>query len=70
MGLLHRKTRLGQVVKAVGSAQLPAAVGSALADIRPPKAVTSGLTAVVALTAGSAGVSALRRRSEESRSNQ
>ena len=71
MGLLHRRTRVDQVLKAVGDAsQLPSAVGSALADIRPPKAVTSGLAAAAVLTASSAGVSAMRRRAEGSRRDQ
>jgi hypothetical protein len=66
MGLLQRRTRLGQVVKTVGDTQLPSAVASALSDVRvrPPKAVASGLAAAVAVTAGSAAVSALRRRDE------
>jgi hypothetical protein len=64
MGLLQRKTRLGTLIETVGGAQLPAAVGSALANVRPPKAVKSGLTAAVALTAGSAAVSAMRKRGE------
>jgi hypothetical protein len=64
MGLLQRRTRLGQVVKTIGDAQLPSAVTSALGEVRgrPPKAVASGLAAAVAVTAGSAAVSALRRR--------
>jgi hypothetical protein len=69
MGLLQRRTKLGKLVKDAGDAHLPAALGSALSGVRvrPPKAVTSGLGAVAALTAGSAAISALRRRSEESR---
>jgi hypothetical protein len=70
MGLLQRRTRIDQVLKAVGGSQLPSAVRSALADIRPPKAVTSGLAAAAVVTAGSAGVSAMRRRAEESRRDQ
>ena len=67
MGLLQRRTKLGQIVKDVSDSQLPAALASALSGIRvrPPKAVTSGATALAALTAGSAAVSALRRRSEQ-----
>ena len=64
MGLLQRKTKLGALMETVGAAQLPAVVGSALSGVRPPKAVKSGLTAAVALTAGSAALSALRKRSE------
>ena len=63
MGLLQRKTRLGALIETVGAAQLPAAVGSALSGVRPRMAVKSGRTAAVALTAGSAAVSALRKRS-------
>lgn len=70
MGLLHRRTRVDQLRKAVGASQLPSAVGSALAGIRPPKAVTSGLAAAAALTASSAGISAMRRRAEASRRDQ
>ena len=66
MGLLHRRTMLGQVLKDVSDSQLPAALGSALSRIhvRPPKAVASGVTALAVMTAGSAAVSALRRRTE------
>ncbi len=64
MGLLQRKTKLGALMETVGAAQLPAVVGSALSGVRPPKAVKSGLTAAVVLTAGSAALSALRKRSE------
>jgi ribose/xylose/arabinose/galactoside ABC-type transport system permease subunit len=66
MGLLQRRTRFGQVIKDVGDGQLPDAVKSALTGVPvpPPKAITSGVTAVVAVTAGSAAVSALRRRGQ------
>ena len=70
MGLLHRRTRADQLLKAVGASQMPSAVGSALAGVRPPKAVASGLAAVAALTASSAGISAIRRRAEASRRDQ
>jgi len=70
MGLLHRETRAEKVLKAVGASQLPSAIGSALAGIRPPKAVTSGLAAAAVVTASSAGVSAVRRRAERSRRDQ
>ena len=64
MRLRKRRNRLEQLLKDAGDA--PATLGSALADarVRPPKAVASGLAAVLAVTAGSAGVSALRRRGE------
>ena len=70
MGLLQRRTRVDRVLKAVGGSQLPSAVGSALTGMRPPKVVTSGLAAAAVVTAGSAGVSAMRRRAEESRRDQ
>jgi hypothetical protein len=70
MGILHRRTRVDQVLKAVGASQLPSAVGSALSGIRPSRAVASGLAAAAALTASSAGVSAIRRRAEGSRRDQ
>ena len=67
MGLLQRRTRLGKLVKAAGGVQVPPDVSSALSRARPPKAVASGLSAVVALTAASAGVSAMRRRGDDDR---
>jgi hypothetical protein len=65
---LRRRTRLERVVKAARDA-LPSGVGSALNDIHPPKAVKSGVTAVVAATAASAAISAVRRRNEGTRSD-
>jgi hypothetical protein len=67
---LRRRTRFEKVVKTARDAKFPAGVGSAVSDIRPPKAVKSGATAVVAATATSAAISALRRRLEEGRSDQ
>ena len=67
--LLHRRNGLRRKVKLVGDPQLPATIKSSVATVRPPKAVTSALAAVgglIGLTAGSAAVSARRRRSEES----
>jgi hypothetical protein len=64
MGLLQRRTKLGQAVKAIGDVKVPPQVGAALSRARPPKAVTSGVSALAALTAASAGVSAMRRRSD------
>jgi len=61
---LRRRTRLEQVMKAARGIQLPS-----LSDIHPPKAVKSGATAVVAATAASAAISAMRRRIEETRSD-
>jgi hypothetical protein len=67
---LRRRTRFEKAVKAARDAKLPARVGSAVSDWHPPKAVKSGATAVVAATATSAVISALRRRLEEGRSDQ
>ena len=67
MRLLRRRSRFEQVVKVAGDAKLPSGVGS-LADIHAPKAVKSGAT-VVAATASSAAISALRRRVEDSSSD-
>jgi hypothetical protein len=61
---LRRRTRLERAVKAARDAQLPSGVRSALADVHPPKGVKSGATAVVAATAASAVISALRRRND------
>jgi hypothetical protein len=61
---LRRRTRFERVVKATRDAQLPSGVKSALSDIHPPKALKSGATAVVAATAASAVISAVRRRTE------
>ena len=61
---LRRRTRLERVTKAARDAQLPSGVRSALSDIRPSEKVTSGVTAVVAAIAASAGISAVRRRIE------
>ena len=66
---LRRRTPLQKVVKAARDAKLPAGVGSAVSDIHPPKAVKSGAGALVAATAASAAISALRRRHEEDRSD-
>jgi hypothetical protein len=66
---LRRRTRFEKVVKAVRDVNLPAGVGSAVSDFRPSKAVKSGAGALVAATAASAAISALRRRLEEDRSD-
>jgi hypothetical protein len=66
---LRRRTPLEKVVKAARDVKLPAHVGSAASDIHPPKAVKSGAGALVAATAASAAISALRRRLEEDRSD-
>jgi hypothetical protein len=63
---LRRRTPLEKAVKAAQDVRLPSGVSSALNDIHPPKAVKSGAAAVVAVTATSAVVSAVRRRIEGS----
>ncbi len=67
---LRRRTRFERAVKVARDAHLPSGVRSALPDIRTPKGVTSGVTAVVATTAASAAISALRRRVEGTRTHQ
>jgi hypothetical protein len=67
---LRRRTRFEKAAKVARDAKLPSRVGSAISDIHPPKAVKSGATAVVAATAASAAISALRRRLEEGNSDQ
>jgi hypothetical protein len=67
---LRRRTRREQMIKAAREIQLPSGIPSSLSDIHPPKAVKSGATAVVAATAASALVSAVRRRIETTRSDQ
>jgi hypothetical protein len=52
------------------AAKLPSGVESAVSDIHPPRAVKSGAAAVVAATAASAAISAVRRRLDEGRSDQ
>jgi len=66
---LYRRTPLGALVNRAGDGRLPATVRSSLPEVHPPKAVKSGLAAaggLIGLTAGSAAVSARRRRSEGS----
>jgi hypothetical protein len=65
----RRRTRFERVVKAAGDADL-AGIRSAMPDIRTSTGVKSGVTAVVATTAASAAISALRRRTEGARSHQ
>ena len=68
---LRRRTRFEKLVKtardAARDAKLPANVGSAVSDIHPPKAVTTGATAP---TAASAVISALRRSLDSGRRDQ
>ena len=58
----RRRTRRQQAVKTARDLQLPSGLRSSLQDIHPPKGVKSGAAAVVAATAASAAISALRRR--------
>jgi hypothetical protein len=64
---LRRRTRFEKMARA---AKLPSGVESAVSDIHPPRAVKSGAAAVVAATAASAAISAVRRRLDEGRSDQ
>jgi hypothetical protein len=66
---LRRRTRFEKVVKAARGGKLPAGVGSAVSDLHVSRAVKSGAGALVAATAASAAISALRRRLEEDRSD-
>jgi hypothetical protein len=66
---LRRRTRREQLIKTARQIQLPSGIRSSLSDLHPPKAVKSGATAVVAATAASAVVSAVRRRVETTRSD-
>jgi hypothetical protein len=66
----RRRTRFERVVEAARNANLPSSIRSAVPDIHPSKGVKSGLTAVVATTAASAAISAVRRRMEGARSHQ
>jgi hypothetical protein len=65
----RRRTRFERVVKAAQDAKA-SDIRSAVPDIHPSKGVKSGVTAVVATTAASAAISALRRRMEGARSHQ
>jgi hypothetical protein len=67
---LRRRTRRERAIKAARDAQLPSAVRSALSDMHPSKRLKSGVTAVVTATAASAAISALRRRMDETRTDQ
>lgn len=65
---LRRRTRFEKAVKTARDANPAAGLRSAVSDIHPPRAVKSGAGAVLAATAASAVVSALRRRLDEGRS--
>ena len=62
---LRRRNRFEKTVKAARDAKIPSAVRSAASDVQLPKPVKSGAAAVVAATAASAAISALRRRTDE-----
>ena len=66
--VLHRRSGLERLAER--GAEMPSTVKSSLAEVHPPPiAVKSGLAAVgglIGVTAGSAAVSARRRRSEAS----
>ena len=67
---LRRRTPLEKLVKTAHDVKLPAGIRSAVSDIHPPRAVTSGATAVLAATAASAAISALRRSLEKGSDDQ
>ena len=64
----RRRTPFERAVKAAGDADL-SGIRSAVSDIHTSRGVKSGMTAVVAATAASAAISALRRRTEEAGSH-
>jgi hypothetical protein len=68
MELFRRRSTLSRLVKGVGDSELPKAVKSRVAKVPAHKALASGVAAVgglIGLGAGSAAVSARRRRSEK-----
>ena len=71
MKLLHRKSKLQRLLETAGdSVSVPSAVKSSLPDLHAGKGLKRGLIAaggLVGLTAGSAGISSLRRRKEGAR---
>jgi hypothetical protein len=67
---LRRRTPLEKVARAARDLEVPAGLRpSSLSNLHAPKAVKSGATAVVAVTAASAAISAMRRRIEGPRSD-
>lgn len=65
--LSRRRTRVQRLVKPVSKSPLVSAVKKNVPEVHPPKAVKSGLAALggaIGITAGSAAVSAARRRNE------
>jgi hypothetical protein len=71
MRLFNRKSRLQRLLDTVNdSLDVPSGVKSSLPDVGSDKALKAGLIAagsLAGLTAGSAGVSSLRRRREGAR---
>jgi hypothetical protein len=70
MQVRRKRSTVGRLVKPFSDLQLPRTVSSRAPEVHPPKAVKWGVAAaggLIGLTAGSAAVSELRRRSEGSR---
>ena len=73
MKLVNRKSKLQRLLEAAGdSLNVPSGVKSSLPDLNAGKGLKRGLIAaggLAGLTAGSAGISSLRRRKEGARDN-
>jgi len=71
MKLINRKSKFERVLETVGdSLNVPSGVRSSLPDLNAGKGLKRGLIAaggLAGLTAGSAGISSLRRRKEGAR---
>ena len=71
MKLVNRKSKLQRLLEAAGdSLNVPSGVKSSLPDLNAGKGLKRGLIAaggLAGLTAGSAGISSLRRRKEGAR---
>ena len=71
MKLVNRKSKLERLLESAGdSLNVPSGVKSSLPDLDPGKGLKRALIAVAGLaglTAGSAGISSLRRREEGAR---
>ena len=65
---LRRRTRFEKAIKTARDAKPAAGLRSTVSDVHPSKGVKTGAGAVVAATAASAAISALRRRLDEGRS--
>lgn len=66
---LRRRTRFEKALKTARDVKPAAGLRSTVSDVHPPKGVKTGAGAVVAATAASAAISALRRRLDEGRSD-